>query len=157
MPENEVIVISKDNIAQIKLVSKVVVICLEIISSFAADGRYIPPDISEGRMKQEEVNKLYIALYSKLLKLSFKNPKKLQRMKPEKILKIIRPAHPFIIGIYRNGTPRDRFKIMRVDESIADDFILEQFAIEFKESLVQGVSNYVANFTKQYCKVELDD
>jgi hypothetical protein len=150
MPDNKVIIVSKDNIAEIKLQSKVVVICLEIIGSFAADGRYIPSDISKGRMKQEEVNKLYIALYSKLLKLSFKNPKKLQRMKPKKILKLIRPAHPFIIGIYRKGTPRDRFKSMRVDESVSDNFILEQFAIEFKESLVHGISDYVTNFTKQY-------
>ena len=39
---------------------------------------------------------------------------------------------------------------MRVDESVSDNFILAQFAIEFKESLVQGISDYVTNFTKQY-------
>ena len=150
MLENEIIVISKDNITEIKLLSKVVVICLEIISSFAADGRYIPRDISEGRMTSEEANELYIALYSKLLKLSFKNPNELQKMKPKKILKMIQPAHSFILGIYRNGTPANRFKSMRADESVSDDFILEQFAIEFKESLVQGISNYTTNFTKQY-------
>ena len=150
MSENEVITVSKDNIAELKLLSKVVVICLEILSSFATDGRYIPHDISEGRMTSEEVNNLYSTLYGKLLNLSFNNPKKLQKMKHKKVLKIIKLAHPFILGIYRNGTPANHFKSMRVDESISDDFILEQFVIEFKESLVQGVPNYITTFTKQY-------
>lgn len=136
--------------------SKEVVICLEIISLFSAEGQYIPPDISQGRMTSEEVNELYIALYSKLLNLSFKNPKKLQKLRYKKILKIIRPAHPFILGIYRNGTPANRFKSMRADESITDDFILEQFAIEFKKSIIQGPS-YIIDFTKQYYGDEVND
>lgn len=156
MQKNEVIVVAKDNVEKMKLLSKEVVICLEIISSFSAEGKYIPPDIPHGRMSSEEVNELYIALYSKLLNLSFNNPKKLQKMKPKKILKIIKPAHQFILGIYRNGNPANRFKSMRVDENIADNFILEQFAVEFKKSIIQGPS-YIIDFTKQYYGAENND
>ena len=156
MLKDKVIVVEKDNIDEIKFLSKEVVICLEIISSFSADGQYIPPDISQGRMTSEEVNELYIALYSKLLNLSFNNPKKLQKMSYKKLLKIIKPAHPFILGIYRNGTPNNRFKSKRVDKSVTDEFILEQFAIEFKKSIIKGPS-YIIDFTKQYYGAENND
>lgn len=156
MLDDKVIVISKDNIEEIKLLSKEVVICLEIISSFSTDGRYISPEIPKGRMSSEEVNEIYITLYSKLSRLNITNPKKLQKIKKKKILKIIKPAHPFILGIYRNGTPANRFKSMRADESITDDFILEQFAIEFKKSIIQGPS-YIIDFTKQYYGDEVND
>lgn len=149
MTEDKVIVIKKDNIDEIKLLSKEVVICLEIISSFSAKGQYIPPDISQGRMTPKEVNELYISLYGKLHNLNIRNPKKLQKMSHKKISKIIKPAHPFILGIYRNGTPNNRFKSKKVDESVTDDFILEQFAVEFKKSIIQGPS-YIIDFTKQY-------
>lgn len=81
MPKDEMIVVSKNNLEDIELLSKEIVICLEIISSFSTDGQYIPPDIPKGRMSSEKVNELYIALYSKLLNLSFNDPKKLQKMK----------------------------------------------------------------------------
>ena len=153
VPNDKVIVISKDNIEKIEHLSKEVIICLEIISSFSADGKYLGPEISKGRMSSEEVNEMYIALYSKLTRLTITNPKKLQKMKSKKLLKIIKPAHPFILGIYRDGTPSNRFKSMRVDENIPDDFILEQFAIEFKKSIVQGPS-YLINLIKQYYEAD---
>ena len=156
MPENEVIIVEKDNIEKMKLLSKEVVVCLEIISSFSADGQYIPPDIPQGRMSSEEVDELYIVLYSKLHNLNIRNPKKLQKISHKKVLKIIKSAHPFILGIYRNGTPANRFKSMKVGESVTDNFILEQFAVEFKKSIVQGPS-YIIDFTKQYYGVENND
>ena len=136
--ENNVIVISKEDTEEMKILSKGVVICLEIINSFSMDGKYIPSHISNGRMSSEEANNLYTALYSKLLNLNVHKPKKLQKMKPKKLLKIIEPAVPFILGIYRNGTPNYRFQSMRVDASVTDDYILKQFAVVYKERIVKG-------------------
>ena len=136
--ENNVIVISKDDTEEMKILSRGVVICLEIISSFSIDGKYIPSNVPNGRMSTEEANNLYIALYSKLLNLNVHKQKKLQKMKSKKLLKIVKPALPFILGIYRNGTPNYRFQSMRVDASVADDYILKQFAIVYKERIVKG-------------------
>lgn len=146
---NETIV-SKDDVDELKLLSKGVVVCLEIMSSFSVDGKYIASDNFDRRISTEQVNTLYESLYGELTRLSFTKPQKLQRMSTKRILKMIHPAHSFIIDIYRNGTPNYRFKRMRVDESVTDKIIIDQFAIEFKNSLVQGVANYVADFTKQY-------
>ena len=147
--ENNVIVISKEDTEEMKILSRGVVICLEIISSFSIDGKYIPSNIPSGRMSSEETSSLYITLYSELIHLNIHRPKKLQKMKLKKLLKKIRPALPFVLGIYRHGTPDYRFQSMRVDESVTDDTILECFAVEFKKSIIQGVS-YITDFTKQF-------
>lgn len=147
--ENNVIVISKDDTEEMKILSRGVVVCLEIISSFSIDGKYIPSHIPSGRMSSEETSSLYIALYSELIHLNIHRPKKLQKMKPKKLLKKIRPALPFVLGIYRNGTPDYRFQSIRVDESVTDDTILECFAVEFKKSIIQGAS-YITDFIKQF-------
>ena len=65
------------------------------------------------------------------------------------ILKRIRPAHKFIIGIYRNGTADYCSKSMRVDEKVPDEYILEQFAKEYKKRLLKG-ADYLIEFTNKY-------
>ena len=59
-------------------IKKCVVICLEIITSFSVDGKYIPRDIEKGRMTAEEANELNTVLFGELCELAYIKPKKLE-------------------------------------------------------------------------------
>lgn len=147
--KNNVKILSKGDDAELLILSKGVVVCLEIITAFSIDGKYIPSDIPVGRMSSEQANELNMVLFGKLTRMAYNNPKKLAKLKSKKILKAIRSAHDFIIGIYRNGTPDYCAPSMRVDETISDEELLEQFSLVFKERLIKG-TDFLIEFRNKY-------
>ena len=145
--KNNVTILSKGDDEELLILSKGVVVCLEIITAFSIDGKYIPHNILAGRMTSAQANEFNLVLFGKLTSLAYNKPKKLAQLNSQKILKAIRPAHDFIIGIYRNGTPDYCTQSMRVDETISDEELLEQFALVFKERLIKG-TDYLIEFRK---------
>lgn len=136
-------IVEKNDIESLKQLSRAVVFCLENIEMFSAEGKYISEDLTAERMTKEQVNALQISLFAELSAIAFKRPKRLQRMRPKQILKRVKAALPFVVGIYRNGTPDYRFKGMRAADDIPDEIILASFAEEFKARLVKGPAYFV--------------
>ncbi len=119
-------IILKNDKKGMQLLSQDVVECLESIDSFSIDGKYINPNIIEGRMSNNQVTefkKCYFGLFIK---------KHIKWWSTRKIIKELKPLHSFIVSIYRNGTPSYRFESKRVDDKVTDKYILKQFALAFK-------------------------
>lgn len=147
--KNNAIILSAGDDENLLILSKGVVVCLEIITAFSIDGKYVPRDILVGRMSSDQASELNMVLFGELSSMAYNKPKKLAKLKPKKILKAIHPAHDFIIGIYRNGTPSYFMPSMRVDKTISNQQILEQFALAYKERLIKGI-DFLIEFKNKY-------
>lgn len=113
-----------------KLLSKDVVDCMEMLDAFSLDGKYIDINESDNRMSSQEAQEIKNCYYS-IFSLFYKK-KKINR---KTIKRRLKPIKTFIVGIFRNGTPAYRFKSMSVDKAVSDDYILDEFAAALEEKL----------------------
>lgn len=127
---SETLVIHKYDISEMKLLSKDVVDCMEMLDAFSLDGKYIDINESDNRMSSQEAQEIKNCYYS-IFSLFYKK-KKINR---KTIKRRLKPIKTFIVGIFRNGTPAYRFKSMSVDKAVSDDYILDEFAAALEEKL----------------------
>ena len=124
-------IIYKNDKEEMEKLSHCVVKCFEIVDSFSISGKHIDIEQQIERMSKCEADKIWACYYRPLLKYS-----KRKFIKPSinKIIKILKPIHPFIVGIYRNGTPSYRFESMKADKNIDDKYLLKQFALAYRNT-----------------------